>query len=64
VQEIVVKPLDACLASCRMVAGATVLAQGRVVPILDCVEVVRRTNVALLPESSSAAKVEASYDVF
>ena len=63
-QEIVVKPLDACLASCRMVAGATVLAQGRVVPILDCVEVVRRTNVALLPESSSAAKVEASYDVF
>jgi two-component system chemotaxis sensor kinase CheA len=64
VQEIVVKPLDACLASCRMVAGATVLAQGRVVPILDCVEVVRRTNVALLPESSSEAKVEASYDVF
>jgi len=64
VQEIVVKPLDACLASCRMVAGATVLAQGRVVPILDCVEVVRRTNVALLPESSNEAKVEASYDVF
>ena len=64
VQEIVVKPLDACLAACRMVAGATVLAQGRVVPILDCVEVVRRTSVALLPESSSEAKVEASYDVF
>jgi len=64
VQEIVVKPLDESLESCRMVAGATVLAQGRVVPILDCVEVVRRTNVALLPELSEAAKVEASFDVF
>jgi two-component system chemotaxis sensor kinase CheA len=64
VQEIVVKPLDETLAACRMVAGATVLAQGRVIPILDCVEVVRRTNVVLLPESSKEAKVEASYDVF
>jgi len=64
VQEIVVKALDESLASCRMIAGATVLAQGRVVPILDCVEVVRRTNVALLPEAPSEAKVEASYDVF
>jgi two-component system chemotaxis sensor kinase CheA len=64
VQEIVVKPLDESLASCRMIAGATVLAQGRVVPILDCVEVVRRTNVALLPESPKESKVEASYDVF
>ena len=59
-----VKSLDESLASCRMIAGATVLAQGRVVPILDCVEVVRRTNVALLPEAPSEAKVEASYDVF
>ena len=64
VQEIVVKPLDETLAACRMVAGATVLAQGRVIPILDCVEVVRRTNVALLPESSREAKVETGYDVF
>ena len=64
VQEIVVKPLDETLADCRMVAGATVLAQGRVIPILESVEVVRRTNVALLPESSQEAKVEASYDVF
>jgi two-component system chemotaxis sensor kinase CheA len=64
VQEIVVKPLDDSLASCRLIAGATLLAQGRVVPILDCVEVVRRTNVALLPEAPSEAKVEASYDVF
>jgi two-component system chemotaxis sensor kinase CheA len=64
VQEIVVKPLDESLSSCRMIAGATVLAQGRVVPILDCVEVVRRTNVALLPEIAAEAKVEASYDVF
>jgi len=64
VQEIVMKPLDETLATCRMVAGATVLAQGRVIPILDCVEVVRRTNDALLPESSTEAKVEASYDVF
>jgi two-component system chemotaxis sensor kinase CheA len=64
VQEIVVKPLDDSLTSCRMIAGATVLAQGRVVPILDCLEVVRRTNVALLPEPPSEAKMEASYDVF
>ena len=64
VQEIVVKPLDESLASCRMIAGATVLAQGRVVPILDCVEVVRRTNVALLTEPPKESKVEASYDVF
>jgi two-component system chemotaxis sensor kinase CheA len=64
VQEIVVKPLDETLAGCRMVAGATVLAQGRVVPILDSVEVVRRASVALLPEPSLETKVEANYDVF
>jgi two-component system chemotaxis sensor kinase CheA len=64
VQDIVVKPLDESLAGCRMIAGATVLAQGRVVPILDCIEVVRRTNVALLPEPPKEATVEASYDVF
>jgi two-component system chemotaxis sensor kinase CheA len=64
VQEIVVKPLDESLASCRMIAGATVLAQGRVVPIVDCVEVVRRTNVALLPEPPKEARGGASYDVF
>ncbi len=64
VQEIVVKPLDETLAKCRMIAGATVLAHGRVVPILDCVEVVRRASVALLSEPPKEAKVEASYDVF
>jgi len=48
VQEIVVKSLDETLAGCHMVAGATVLAQGRVVPILDSVEVVRRASAALL----------------
>jgi two-component system chemotaxis sensor kinase CheA len=64
VQEIVVKPLDESLASCRMIAGATVLAQGRVVPIVDCVEVVRRTNVALLPEPPKEARGGGSYDVF
>ena len=32
VQEIVVKPLDEALGGCHLVAGATVLAQGRVVP--------------------------------
>jgi two-component system chemotaxis sensor kinase CheA len=64
VQEIVVKPLDETLAACHMVAGATVLAQGRVVPILDCVEVVRRTNEALMPERPNEAKAEAAYHVF
>ncbi len=64
VQEIVVKPLDETLAGCHMVAGATVLAQGRVVPILDSVEVVRRASAALLPEPSLETKVEAHYDVF
>jgi two-component system, chemotaxis family, sensor kinase CheA len=64
VQEIVVKSLDETLAGCSMVAGATVLAQGRVIPILDSVEVVRRVSAALLPESSKETKMEASYDVF
>ena len=64
VQEIVVKSLDETLAGCHLVAGATVLAQSRVVPILDSVEVVRRTSAALLPEPSQGTKVEASYDVF
>ena len=64
VQEIVVKPLDPTLAGCHMVAGATVLAQGRVVPILDCVETVRRTNQALMPERQTEAKTEEAYHVF
>jgi len=64
VQEIVVKSLDETLAGCHLVAGATVLAQSRVVPILDSVEVVRRASAALLPEPSQETKVEASYDVF
>jgi two-component system, chemotaxis family, sensor kinase CheA len=64
VQEIVVKPLDETLAQCRMIGGATVLAQGRVVPILDCVEVVRRANTTLVPEPLREAMAEANYDVF
>jgi two-component system chemotaxis sensor kinase CheA len=64
VQEIVVKPLDETLAACRLLAGATVLAQGRVVPILDCVEVVRRVVKTLQPERSSEGKPEVVYDVF
>jgi two-component system chemotaxis sensor kinase CheA len=64
VQEIVVKPLDETLAACAMVAGATVLAQGRVVPILDCMEVVRRISKVLQPERSTEGKAEAAYDVF
>ena len=64
VQEIVVKPLDETLAACHMIAGATVLAQGRVVPILDCVEVVRRASTTLLPEPIAEAKAEVTYDVF
>lgn len=61
VQEIVVKPLDASFAQCKTIAGATVLAQGRVVPILDCVEVVRRVHGTLLPERSVRDPVEAEY---
>ncbi|MBN2575640.1 MAG: chemotaxis protein CheW [Deltaproteobacteria bacterium] len=64
VQEIVVKPLDAALLGCRMLSGATVLAQGKVVPILDCVEVVRRVNRTLQPERSGETKAEVVYDVF
>ena len=64
VQEIVVKPLDETFAGCTMIAGATVLAQGRVVPILDCVDVVRRISAALLPEAPKATATEATYDVF
>ena len=64
VQEIVVKPLDETLASCHIVAGATVLAQGGVVPILDCMEVARRIGKALLPERFENLKVETTYDVF
>jgi two-component system chemotaxis sensor kinase CheA len=64
VQEIVVKPLDETLVACAMVAGATVLAQGRVLPILDCMEVVRRISKALQPERSTEGKAEAAYDVF
>jgi two-component system chemotaxis sensor kinase CheA len=64
VQEIVVKPLDETLAACAMVAGATVLAQGRVVPILDCMEVSRRISKVLQPERSTEGKAEAAYDVF
>ena len=44
VQEIVVKPLDETLAGARVLAGLTILGQGRVVPILDCGEVVRRAS--------------------
>lgn len=64
VQEIVVKPLDETLAGCHLVAGATVLAQGRVVPILDSMELVRRTGKALQPERAPQPTREAVYDVF
>ena len=64
VQEIVVKPLDETLAACRMLSGATVLAQGRVVPILDCMEVVGRVGKTLQPERPSEASTEVVYDVF
>jgi two-component system, chemotaxis family, sensor kinase CheA len=64
VQEIVVKPLDEILADCHLLAGATVLAQGRVVPILDAIEVVRRTSRALVPERPEGAKLEETYHVF
>jgi hypothetical protein len=34
------------------------------VPILDCMEVVRRISKALQPERSTEGKAEAAYDVF
>jgi two-component system chemotaxis sensor kinase CheA len=61
VQEIVVKPLDGSFAQCKTNGGATVLAQGRVVPILDCVEVVRRVHGTLLPERKVQDPVEVDY---
>jgi two-component system chemotaxis sensor kinase CheA len=61
VQEIVVKPLDAVLSRCKTVAGATVLAQGHVVPILDCVEAVRRVHGTLMPDRPTRDPSEASY---
>lgn len=63
VQEIVVKPFDESLAGCRMLAGATVLAQGNLVPILDCVEVVRRVARTLQPERPEPGQAEVVYDV-
>ena len=44
VQEIVVRPLDETLRSSRVLSGLTILGQGRVLPILDCGEVLRRTS--------------------
>jgi two-component system chemotaxis sensor kinase CheA len=46
VQEIVVKPLDETLGDNRLVAGTAVLGQGRVVPVLECGEILRRTEAA------------------
>ena len=42
VQEIVVKPLDETLRGSRLLSGVTILGHGRVVPILDCGELVKR----------------------
>jgi chemotaxis protein histidine kinase CheA len=61
VQEIVVKPLDATLAQCKTIAGATLLSQGRVVPILDCVEVVRRVHGTLMSERPAQVLSEVEY---
>jgi chemotaxis protein histidine kinase CheA len=47
-----------------MVAGVTVLGQGRVVPILDCVQVVRRISSASAPERAIKGRLETHYDVF
>ena len=44
VQEIVVRPLDETLCGARVLSGLTILGQGRVVPILDCGEVLRRAG--------------------
>jgi len=49
VQEIVVKPLDDTLRGSHVLTGLTVLGQGRVVPILDCGEVLRRISRSVDP---------------
>ena len=54
VQEIVVKPLDETLRTSRVLSGLAVLGQGRVLPILDCGEVLRR---AAGPVNPVAARV-------
>jgi len=56
VQEIVVRPLDETLRDSRVLSGLTILGQGRVVPILDCGEVLRRASgpiVTALPSAPS-----------
>ena len=55
VQEIVVKPLDGALGQTRLLSGLTILGQGRVVPILDCGELVRRASA---PVSSSGLRAQ------
>ena len=64
VQEIVVKPIDDVFAQCHLLAGMTVLAQGRVVPILDSLEIVRRTSHTLAPERISTRTTETDHLVF
>ena len=54
VQEIVVRPLDETLCGSRVLAGLTILGQGRVVPILDCGEVLRRASGAAVRPSAPA----------
>ena len=44
VQEIVARPLDETLSSSRVLSGLTILGHGRVLPILDCGEVLRRAS--------------------
>jgi two-component system chemotaxis sensor kinase CheA len=58
VQDIVVKPLDETLRGSRVLAGLTILGQGRVVPILDCGEVLRRafTRVAAAQPSDPPSR--------
>ena len=58
VQEIVVKPLDEALRSSHVLSGLTILGQGRVVPILDCSEVVKRAAgpAASVPPRTSSGE--------
>jgi two-component system, chemotaxis family, sensor kinase CheA len=61
VQEIIVKPLDASLSQSQLLSGLTIMGQGRVVPILDCGELVRRASGPLV--SVRAGRERSARDV-
>lgn len=63
VQEMVIKPFDPLFQDNRLMVGAAVTGQGRVVPVINCLEVVQRTRSFRIPKSAYVPE-EGSYHVF